>query len=207
MNNRIEKLTTAISTKFGRLTFLREKKKELEVSKASALQEFENITKALVFLQENAMLVQDKITRPIEKLVTKAIRDVFQEDGYDFEMEVRPVKNTTSLEFYFVRNGRRYEPMDCCGYGCIDVASYALRIAIWSFTGYDKVLLLDQPFTNVSEKYLDRLGMFLCASSKDLKFQLIIITHVKKLIEYADRQFTLHKDGEDSRLTVRDKND
>lgn len=148
---------------------------------------------ALRIIQHVGTETQKKTVIKIEGLVTAAIRDVFQHEGYDFEMDLAYTKRTMSVEFFFVRDGERYTPLECCGYGCVDVACFALRVAIWSLNPSARVMFFDEPFKNVSKEYRERVGQFVHKISKELGFQFIITTHMRQLALFADADFMLTK--------------
>lgn len=148
---------------------------------------------ALRIIQHVGTATQKTTVMKIEGLVTSALRDVFQEEGYDFAMELSYGKRSMSAEFYFVRDGEQYDPLECCGYGCVDVACFALRVAIWSLNPSTRVMLFDEPFKNVSQEYRERVGQLVRKISRALNFQFIITTHMPELATYADADFFLTK--------------
>ena len=148
---------------------------------------------ALKIIQRVGTSTQKKTLVKVEGLVSAALRDVFLDERYDFKMEVSYTKRTMSVEFFFVRDGEYYTPLECCGYGCVDVACFALRVAIWSLNPTARTFFLDEPFRNVSEEYRERVGQLLRKISKELSFQFIISTHMKELFAYADVLFKLTK--------------
>jgi len=148
---------------------------------------------ALRIIQHVGTETQKTTVVKIEGLVTTALRDVFGEDGYDFEMELTYSKRSMSADFYFTRDGERFDPLECCGYGCVDVACFALRVAIWSLCPSTRVMFLDEPFKNVSEEYRERVGQLVQKISRALDFQFIITTHLPELAKYADADFFLTK--------------
>ena len=177
-------------------SLLEENKKAL-ARVASERKEVETLRKqaihALRIIQHVGTETQKTTVLKIEGLVTSALRDVFQEDGYDFAMELSYSKRSMSAEFYFVRDGEQYDPLECCGYGCVDVACFALRVAIWSLNPSTRVMLFDEPFKNVSQEYRERVGQLVRKISRALKFQFIITTHMPELATYADADFFLTK--------------
>jgi len=148
--------------------------------------------KALVVIQQAAFLTQDKVKLQVEKLVTFALRDVFGQDGYDFKVVISTTKKAITADFYFVDNeGHEIEPLEGCGYGCTDVACFALRVVEMSMNSTMPVLWLDEPFRNVSAKYRPRLVAMMKRISQELSIQIVMATHMVELIQGADKHFVV----------------
>jgi DNA repair exonuclease SbcCD ATPase subunit len=148
--------------------------------------------KALVVIQRAAFLTQEQVKMQIEKLVTFALRDVFGDEGYDFKVVIGTTKKALTADFYFVDNqGNELDPMEGCGYGCADVACFALRVVEMTMNGTMKSLWLDEPFRNVSALYRPRLVAMMKHVSKELGVQIVMATHMKELILGADKHFII----------------
>ena len=78
----------------------------------------------------------------------------------------------------------------------VDVASFALRISLWALKNPKSrnTLLLDEPFKNLSRKYLPKASDMLKKLCDRMKLQIIMIAHPPELIEAADRVFNVELD-------------
>lgn len=175
---------------------------DMLLRKRKLMVDLKTSSEALQLIKHVGVRTQKRTVFKIENLVTTAIRDVFGKDGYDFEMELTYTKRSLAVSFFFVRDKERYDPLECCGYGVVDVACFALRIAIWSLNPSRRVLILDEPFKNVSEEYRERVGQFVRKVSEQLNFQFIITTHMPELAMHAHRCFRLKKSGKKTTVTV-----
>lgn len=180
------------------LSFYRKQIKLKRSEKKSLLADLQECINVLKFIQRVGIKTHKQTTTLIESMVTFAIRDVFGDDGYDFEIELEQKGKTNALNFYFCRDGEKFDPMECCGYGIVDVACFALRIAIWRLGFGRRVFIFDEPFKNVSKEYRSRLAQFVRKISESLDIQLIITTHMEELAECAHRDFVLTKSGKDT---------
>ncbi|MBT5420357.1 MAG: hypothetical protein HOK80_05655, partial [Candidatus Cloacimonetes bacterium] len=107
---------------------------------------------------------------------------------YEFELEFVIKRGKTEADLWFVRNDSRLSPMDTAGGGAIDVASMALRIAAWSINKNTRpVIILDEPFKNLSENLQDRAADMLRMLSEKLDLQIIMVSHITKLVKDSDK--------------------
>jgi ABC-type cobalamin/Fe3+-siderophores transport system ATPase subunit len=94
-------------------------------------------------------------------------------------------------------------PIDASGVGAVDIAAFALRIALWSLESEQKrnLFLLDEPFKHL--RGLDnqkRTSTMVKTLSKKLSFQIIMVADVNFIIE-ADKIFNFVLNGTTSTLT------
>ena len=77
------------------------------------------------------------------------------------------------------------------GGGVIDIASFALRIALWSISSPRPMntLIFDEPFRFLSRELQPRAGIMLQEICKKLGLQIILVTHNPSLIDSADKIF------------------
>lgn len=193
ISKRVDDLLRVYNEKAVQLHYHR---KRIAVLKSKQKKNFLSLNtsrEAMRVIQEVGQQTQQKTIFKIEELVSTALWDVFGSEGYDFAMELTYDKRSMSCEFYFVRDKEKYSPLECCEYGAVDVACFALRIAIWCLTPSRRTMILDEPFKNVSEEYRKRMAQWVRKVSDQLHFQFIISTHVKELSEVAQRQFVFSK--------------
>lgn len=193
MKERTQRIKKWFSDKKNRHAIFLKEKRRLEREQKEWLKELKVCKVALRILQHAGEETQGKIVWGIEQLVTFAIKDVFKgEDSFDFKMEVHTdKKGTMSIEFFLEKDGERYDPLECCGYGILDVACFALRVAVWSLTVTTRVMIFDEPFKNVSQKYKQRVGQLVGKIAEMCDFQFIIVTHVLELMQPQDTVFVV----------------
>jgi len=148
----------------------------------------ENLQVSRSLIQKAAQLTQERLSVHISDLVSLALRSVF-EDPYEFQATFENRRNTMECDLMFVKDGNEYKPLDSCGYGAADVASFALRIAYWSLGETRPVLIWDEPFRQLDKKKQAMAAEMVAKLSKELGLQIIIITHSEELAECADKVF------------------
>lgn len=150
----------------------------------------EDLQVARSLFQKAAQLTQEKLSVHISDLVSLALRSVF-DDPYEFQATFENRRNTMECDLMFVKDGNEYKPLDSCGYGAADVASFALRIAYWSLGETRPVLIWDEPFRQLDKKKQAMAAEMVSKLSKELGLQIIIITHSEELAECADKVFNV----------------
>jgi len=169
------------------LTSYERDKNRLVSEKAAAADLYLVQKEAAEVLFNAASSIQHTVEKTMQKRVNLALKDVCPETGYSFECEFVNQKTTTVLEMYLVRDGERYDPMESCGYGIVDIVCFALRVSmLWLQSSASKILILDEPFRQVSEMYRPRLSSFLKSVCADTGIQIIMVTHIPELADGAD---------------------
>ena len=158
--------------------------------------------RARVILQEVARQTQKELEYRINDLVTAALVAVFP-DPYSFELEFVERRNKTEADLWLRRKGERMNPLDAAGGGAVDVAAFALRVALWGIRTprFHSVLVLDEPFRFLSRELQPKASALLKILSERMGLQILMVSHSLDLIEEADRVFTVTR-GKDGRSRV-----
>lgn len=151
------------------------------------------IEETQVLLQKTAQETQDNLKVHLEDIVNMAIDTCFPGE-YSFCMEFELKRGSTVCEMYLEDdNGFQQDPLKSNGGGLADIISFALRIAVWSLSKPDNVIVLDEPFKFLSENLVPLAGQILKDMSERLKLQFIFVTHDQELVEVADKVFKVTK--------------
>ena len=124
-------------------------------------------------------------------MVLEAVFD----DPYTLKVEFIQRRNKTECDLLFVRNGKEIDPLESSGYGAVDIAAFALRVASWSMKipRSRNTIILDEPMRFLSEDRQPFASQMLKELSERLGIQFIIVTHEDILTEYADKIFSVSK--------------
>ena len=150
------------------------------------------LKKCRVILHASALKIQKEVKTYLDNLVSMALKAVL-EDPYTFEAIFETKHNETECRLVFKRDGEERDPLDSTGGGAVDVAAFALRVAIQRMICNRSTLLLDEPFRNVSEDRHPFVTDLLETINRKLSLQLIMITHRSRLTDRADRVITICK--------------
>lgn len=132
---------------------------------------------------------QYEIKKYIEDSVTFALQTVYG-SAYHFVVQFQHDKRDQSeVKFFLSKKGKLYEPRkDTISGGATDVCAFSLRMVLYTLEDPDPapILILDEPFKNVSKGYLPLVSEMIKELSNMLELQLIISTHTDEIIELAD---------------------
>jgi DNA repair exonuclease SbcCD ATPase subunit len=133
-------------------------------------------------LRTSVEVMQTQVHKFLSKLVTRCLVSVL-DDPYTFSIEFQNKKNSMEAHLRFERDGVELEkPKDSIGGGVLDLAAFALRVGAICLSGNDRVVVMDEGFRFVSEKYREPVREFMEALSHELGFQFIQVTHSEELV-------------------------
>ena len=146
---------------------------------------------------------QKQLEYHISSITSMAMSSVFP-DPYEILVEFVQKRGKTEADIYFERNGNKFRPIESgelkVGGGAVDVAAFALQIALWSLqvSKTRPVLFLDEPLKFLKGGDLPEKGAKMIKEiSSKLGIQIIMVSHSDEMIESADRVFkvTMDKKG------------
>lgn len=145
---------------------------------------------ARTVIKHVGLKTQQLLQYHIGEITSLAMEAVF-DDPYEMIAEFVERRNKTECDLLFERDGKRINPLDASGGGVVDIASFALRAASWSMgrPRTQPVLILDEPFKQLSANLMPKASQMLEDVSKELGLQIIMVTHSDELTERADKIF------------------
>lgn len=141
-----------------------------------------------------AQKTQLNVAGRISDLVSLALAAVF-DSPYAFQVDFVQRRGVTEADLLFVRDKNVLDPMTASGGGALDIASFALRLAIWTLGKSRPLFILDEPFRNLSLDLQSKAGLMLRELSRKLDIQIIMVSHNPEIISGADRLFQVGSDG------------
>jgi len=145
--------------------------------------EKKRIEKAQVIIQTIAQEVQEKVHLKIIGIVSRCLETVFGND-YAFRINFNRKRGRTEAKLILLKNGNEIEDaLNEDSGGVVEIASFALRLAclLLSKPVLRRILILDEPFKNISLENLNKIKKLLEGLSEDFKIQFIIVTHIEML--------------------------
>lgn len=179
---------SAIDEAKGRFKSLRRDQQENNSNIKAYRRLKEGIEEAQALIQQTAKETQEQLRYHVEDLVQSAIDTCFP-GQYDFFLSFEIKRGRTEAEIYLEREGERINPMDSSGGGVVDIVAFALRLACWSLSRTDPVIVLDEPFKFLSADIRPLAGEILKTLSEKLGLQIIMVTHDSVMIDVSDRVF------------------
>ena len=159
--------------------------------------------KARWVFTEVSRITQLKIKSRIENLITLAIRSIFERD-FTFKLTLEQKNNRVYAIPTLIEGEHEYTDIkEDLGGGMIDIISLAFKIVLWSMESPQKrnIFIIDEPF-RFTGRLVKKAGYMLKYLSKELNFQVIMVSHDSELIDICDRVYGVRHDGKQSIVTL-----
>jgi DNA repair exonuclease SbcCD ATPase subunit len=155
---------------------------ESELARASA--ELEAAAEAQTFIQTVAQAIQQQAHQQIASVVSRCLATVFEEP-YVFKIHFDRKRGRTEARLVFEKHEKEVDPLTASGGGVIHVAAFSLRLAclLLSRPRRRRLLIADEPFGFVSAEYRERVAVMIQELSKELKVQIVMVTHSPEFIQ------------------------
>ena len=139
----------------------------------------ENVLQAQTIAQEVSQDIQQKAHQQIAGVVRECLRTVFG-GLYSFKINFEMKRGRTEAQLILIKDGHEIEdPLEADSGGVLDIASFALRLAclVLSKPQLRKMMVLDEPFKNLSAGYRDNARQLLEKLAEDFEMQFLMVTH------------------------------
>lgn len=165
--------------------------------------DYRDYEKARIVITELSRVTQHENKEKIEKLVTLAIRSVFENQDYQFRIKFERKNNRVYAIPVIVENNEEFDPKNDMGGGLIDIVSIALKIILWHMEDPRKrnVLITDEPF-RFTGALVKKAGHMLKFIADKLNLQVIMVSHDDDLIDICDRVYRVSRKGKASSATL-----
>jgi len=183
--------------KTARAVYIRDRKEKMRKLDGILL-DIKSHDMARIILTNAGKIAQENMTKKVETLVTLAIRTVFDRP-LTFKLIFEEKRKNVEARPVILEGGNEFSPKDDLGGGVIDIVSFALRLVIWHISTPRRrnIFILDEPF-RFTGKLINKAGEVLQYLSKELGFQVILISHDDELIGFCDRVYRIHHNGVES---------
>lgn len=197
-----------IEQKKGTALQIKKELNELLSKQMQFTQEVNNTEAAQIIIQIVAQKTQQELEFRLSELCSMALAAVF-ENPYKLKINFEIKRGKTECKILFERGGEEFDPLFSSGGGAIDVAAMALRITmnLINKPAYRNILILDEPFRFLSEKYHEKASSMLSEISKRLSLQIIMVTHLRGLVHGADKVFHILQNNGVSAVLLNKNND
>lgn len=169
----------------------------------------QDIELARGLIREVGFKTQEQLQYHISDITSLALSAVF-EDPYELKVSFVQRRDKMECDLTFTRNGVELDPLNSSGYGAVDVASLALRVASGSMQRPRRrnIIILDEPLKYLSEDMQVFAGKMIKELSDKLSIQFIIVTHEPLLADFADKTFLVrqHIKTKKSKVTTYETN-
>lgn len=160
-----------------------------------------NSEKARVVVQKVSSDIQKSIENRIAQTVTLALASVF-DDPYEFKIRFVERRNQTECDMLFMKDDNECDPMDSSGGGALDIASLALRMAIWSIKKTRAIQILDEPMRFLSRDMQYKGSQMIKMLSEKLGIQIIMVSHIPEAVSFADRVINIYQSRNKANIKI-----
>lgn len=157
----------------------------------------EQSLKAREVVQIVAEETQKNLEFQVSTLVSSALASVFPEP-YEFNLQFVQRRNKTEADLIFTKGKNTTDDLiETAGGGAVDVASFALRIALWSIKQTRPIMIIDEAFRFLSLDLQEKASDMIKEISTRLGIQVIMVSHLPGMIRAADKVIEIeYKNGE-----------
>ena len=146
--------------------------------------DLEASAEALTVAREIAKEIQQQAHQRVSDVVTRCIKTVFGDDSYEFRIMFEEKRNKTEARIALIKDGQEISPpIDASGGGVIDVAAFALRIAVLNLIkpARRRFVVLDEPFRFVSADKLPIVLSLMEYLADTMEMQFLMVNHYQDL--------------------------
>lgn len=168
----------------NKIDCLKNQNTDLNNQLADIIQEREYYKKAVDVVYERSI-------QELKDLLNSALSTIFTDRDFEVDI-VLSDKRGKSLQLKALENGKPVNLKRGTGMGVKTVISAILHMYYLQCKG-SKILMLDEKYSAVSEEYVPAFFEFLSQLCQKLEFKIILITHDKRFLDYADKRYKLNQ--------------
>ena len=180
------------------LELLNKRKQDLNVKQEQLMQQNIDLNNKLADVIEERQyykkaidIIYERSIEELKTLLNSALATIFYDRDFSIDIELTD-KRGKSLQLKALENGKPVNLKRGTGMGVKTVISAILQMYYLQCKG-SKILMLDEKYSAVSEEYVPAFFEFLSKLRESLQFRIILITHDKRFLQYADKTYRIDK--------------
>lgn len=159
----------------------------------------DTFTKASTLLQLVSEKTREKSVKKIESIITKAVREVYGDPNLAFKILFENKRGAVNVEFVLrdLLLKQDLNIVKCEAGGIKNIISCILRLVVIDLY-HPKIegpVILDEIGVHISQEHRAKFGKFLQQYSELTKRQIILVSHLEKVKEYASRKIRIERNG------------
>jgi DNA repair exonuclease SbcCD ATPase subunit len=176
----------------GQAEYIRQGILDASESIESKTKYLHSLEQAQLFLQKVAQDTQNQLRFHIRDIVQLCLDAIWPgEVLFDVVFEIK--RGKTEARLVFMVDDEEVDPLDADGGGLVQVAAFALRIAVWTLGKTRNTIVLDEPMNALSSDSQPLAAEIVKELSDKLGIQFIIVTHQSELTGIADKIFKVKR--------------
>ncbi len=193
LEQRAQTWREALVRRTGELDALRAQHERAALTLTEERADQELTVKARLLLEQYSEVEQEQLKEKVTSLVSRGLQTIFGPE-YAFRIEMKTLRKQAAMEFTIIRDLVERDPMGSHGGGLVNVIALVLRLTIVALTpGLSRTVVLDEPFAQLSQGYLDGMGRFIRELVDATGMQLIIVSHEPEIADVADQAYHLYR--------------
>lgn len=180
-----ESVLTGLKTEETILVRNQKKIEELELKKQMNV-------KALAILDHAIQIISANGLGKVESIVSDGLNLVFDQD-LQLVLERKEGAKGDSYRLMVKQGDVIGPPIDTMGGGVVNVISFLLRVIMIQRFKLNKLIVLDESFSNVSEVHIPAVSEMLKSLCTDHGYTILLVTHQSKFTAYADRVYQVEE--------------
>jgi len=142
----------------------------------------------------NMKVLIDKLSvntvKSIENFVTQALRTIFYDRDYSFEIRTTDKRNTKYAELYLKEGDNEYSIYNSLiAGGVLTVIGWLLQIYHLNKLKRAPIIFTDESLTAISAEYRPNFFQWVSRLAQTKGLMIVLVTHDNALMEYADRTY------------------
>lgn len=191
LQDRDSHLSTQIDAEKALLEKAKKRHQECLDSTEEIALALETIKKAIVPLTERGL-------KRLKDLISFGLLTIFTDEKYAVDFEIKERGNDKTATIWLLEgmpdgSTKRVQMRDSCGGGVKTVVALILRIFFILHYKQRRVVVMDEPFTDLNTKVLPGLFKFLQYTVEELGFRWMIVTQDDRFLPYSDKTYKVTK--------------
>jgi DNA repair exonuclease SbcCD ATPase subunit len=178
------------------LEFAKKEYKRAKSERVKIKRKILDYEKARIAINKYAKISQKETKKQIEYLVTLAIRSIFDRE-FTFKLDFQEKANKVYAVPIVIDGKHEFTNLkEDLGGSMVDIISLAFKIVLWSMEIPRKrpLFIIDEPF-RFTGRLVKKAGYMLKYLSKELGFQVVMVSHDEELIDICDRVWGVIHNG------------
>lgn len=171
-----------------------------EALHAQGLVRLELLKKSIEAMKMALVPLTERGLGRLTQLLSYGLGVIFPDRDYSIDIEVSERGNDKTAEFFLVEGPLRVRLRDSVGGGVLSAVSVILRIFFILHYRDRRILVLDEPFSDINTVYIEGLFKFLQYVRDDLGFKFLMVTQDVRFRAFEDKAYRV-RSGEIREVT------
>ena len=136
----------------------------------------------------------DTLLNKLEELITCGLKSIFYDRDYSLIIQTTERRNNKCVDL-FLNDGGNLIPVknSCVAGGILVVIASIIQIFYVLNVGVEKIIFLDEQYSQISEQYVDYFMDFIHKLCIETGLSIVLITHDAKFMKHGDRVYIADK--------------